>query len=106
MPSSVRNQLQFRIGSGILLLVLLAIAVALVLAAALAIEVIDEGLMHDMTIFESEPKEGWDYWRWKSIKEALPSWIVGGSIWLALFSVTLYYAYRNGRNLVRGQRKP
>ena len=105
MPTLTRNELAFRVSSGVLLLVLLALAAALVIAAAVMIDVIDEGLMHNLTTFESEPKEGWDYWRWKAIKEAMPSWIICGGIWLSLFGATLYFAYRSGRNLFLGHAK-
>lgn len=105
MPPGVPNKITSRITSGLLVILLLAIAASLVVIAFVAIDIIDEGLTHSMTIFESEPKEGWDYWRWKAIKEALPSWIIAGAIWSALMGATLYFTYRNGRNLLHGRPK-
>ncbi len=98
---NVRNDLAARAANVVLAILLLALAVALIIVLGVAIGVIDEGMMHEMNIFESEPPEGRDYWRWKAIKEALPSWILCGSIWLSLFGFTLYLTYRNGRKLFR-----
>jgi hypothetical protein len=90
-----------KILSALVAVLLLAVAAALVVVLFEMIDVLDEGLMHTMTAaFESEPKEGWDYWRWKAIKEALPGWIMAGAIWLSLFVPIVYIAYRHGRNIL------
>jgi hypothetical protein len=88
-----------RVFSALRLLIYLFLAVVLVIIAHEAIDIIDEGLMHKMTIFESEPKEGWDYWKWKAIKEALPSWIICGTAWITVTGFILYLAYRNAKTV-------
>jgi hypothetical protein len=105
MSNRTPNRWISSIASGLLLLVFLTVAAALVLMAAVAIDIIDEGLMHSLTIFESEPKEGWDYHRWKAIKEALPSWILCGAVWSSLTGLMLYFAFRNARRLFAGHHK-
>jgi hypothetical protein len=94
MSSVIQNDPGSKLTSGCALLGLLAIAFVLAIIAHEVIDVIDEGIMHEMTRFESEPKEGWDYWRWKAIREALPSWIVAGSIWLSAFGFVLWRAWK------------
>lgn len=94
MSSVIKNDPGSKATSGCALLGLLAFAFVLVVLAHEVIDVIDEGIMHEMTRFESEPKEGWDYWRWKAIREALPSWIVVGGAWLSIFGFVLWRAWK------------
>jgi len=76
------------------LLGLLAITLVLLILAHEVVDVIDEGIMHQMTRFESEPKKGWGSWRWKAFREVLPSWGVAGGIWLPVFGFVRWRAWK------------
>ncbi len=53
--------------------------------------------------FESEPKEGWDYWHAKRIRELLPSWLVAGGIALMIVSALLWTLFRSCKRLKAGR---
>lgn len=107
MQIFVKGSVWNRVLHALLFLLYLFLALVLFIVLKVSIEVIDEGLMHDMTIFESEPREGWDYWKWKSIREALPAWIICGSVWLAFMGATLFMLWRSAKNVfARASRVP
>jgi len=101
MSAVIQNDPGSKLTSGCALLGWLGIAFVLAVIAHEGIDVVDEGIMHEMTRFESEPKEGWDYWRGKVIREALPSWIVAGSIWLSVFGFVLWRAWKRGTQFLK-----
>jgi hypothetical protein len=54
-----------------------------------------------MARFESEPKEGWDYWHSKRIKELLPEWLGVGAVALIIVSGIIWSIFRSFRRLTR-----
>ncbi|WP_035606495.1 hypothetical protein [Haloferula sp. BvORR071] len=63
----------------------------------LAVSVIDEGIFHSLSSrYESEPAQGWDAARAEVVREALPSWIGGGAIWLGVMLFLLWLVWRCG----------
>jgi hypothetical protein len=54
----------------------------------------EEGVLRQLSIYESAPRDGWDAARWQIVKEELFSWIAGGIIWVGMMLFLLWLAWR------------
>lgn len=67
---------------------LLLASVLLLVCTWFVVEMVRDGISARMMTFESEPQEGWDYWRWYYIKRTLfdnlTTWGVFAALWAFL----------------------
>jgi hypothetical protein len=49
--------------------------------------------------FESEPREGWQYWKEKEIKENLLEWAIGGIIAFCVLGLLAWSIIRSARRI-------
>lgn len=64
---------------------LLLASILLAIITWLTVESIQNGISAHLTGFESEPQEGWDYWRWFFIKRNLTGILIALSTLVALW---------------------
>ncbi len=84
----------------ILLIIKSVLFLFLCAVAYVLYDVAREGFSSSLgSMFESEPKEGWDYWRNKKLKEILPEWILCGSIALLILGGLLWSMFRSVKRL-------
>jgi hypothetical protein len=77
----------------ILLAIILALASALLIFVTwFAVTLVFDGINASMMRFESEPPEGWEYWRRREFNEALPGLVLLGSISIVL-AILLGYCW-------------
>lgn len=85
----------------ILLFLKTCLFIFLLVVFCVLIDVAREGFSSSMgSMFEGEPKEGWNYWRAKKIKEILPEWILSGSIAFLTLGVVLWTMIRSVKRLI------
>ena len=63
--------------SALRIVVLLTASAALLLITWFCVAMFRDGLSAKMMTFESEPIEGWNYWRWFFIKRSMPGSLIG-----------------------------
>ena len=84
----------------VLLLFKVVLFLFLVAVAYVLYDVAREGFSSSLgSMFESEPKEGWDYWRNKKIKENLPEWILCGFLAFLILGGLFWSMMRSLRRL-------
>lgn len=86
----------------VLLILKTCLFIFLLLVFYVLFDVVREGFSSSLgSMFESEPREGWDYWRSKKIKEILPEWILSGSIAVLILGTVLWTMIRSVKRLMR-----
>lgn len=80
---------------------LLMASIFIVFLSWFVYNLMSDGLAANMMRFESEPSQGWDYWRWYFIKHSLGGVFVAAAIILALAGLVMWGWISLVRDLTR-----
>jgi hypothetical protein len=94
MSSAIQNDPGSKLTSVFVLLVLIVLALVLLFIGAQVISIIDELMSSKLMAMDRDPPGGVDAWKLNRAWEILPSWSIPISIWLSLFLVVLWRAWR------------
>jgi hypothetical protein len=86
-----------KFGMEMILLLLKSILFLFLIAVAyILFDIAREGFNSSLgSMFESEPIEGWQYWKGKEIKESLPEWIIAGFVAFAVLGTLAWSMIRS-----------
>jgi len=86
-----------RFGMEMLLLLLKGILFLCLIAVAYVLfDIAREGFNSSLgSMFESEPSEGWQYWKDQKIKENLSEWVIGGVVSFAVLGTLAWSMFRS-----------
>jgi hypothetical protein len=94
MSSAIQNDPGSKLASLFALLGLLVFALVLLFIGAEVISVIDELMSSKLMAMDQDPPGCVDAWKLNRYWEILPSWTIPILIWLSLFLIVLWRAWR------------
>jgi predicted RND superfamily exporter protein len=94
MSSAIQNDPGSKLASVFALLGLIVLALVLLFIGAEVISIIDELMSSKLMAMDRDPPEGVDAWTLHRYWEILPSWSIPILIWLSLFLIVLWRAWR------------